>query len=117
MTEDLITDLSRISGAFVTARNTSFTFKGKNVDVRQAGREFGVRYILEGSVRRSDDRVRVNVQLIDAETGSHVWADRFDIAAENAYALQDAVTGRLARALNIELKEAVSRRVGPRSPR
>ena len=116
VTEDLITDLSRISGAFVTARNTSFTFKGKNVDVRQAGRELGVRYILEGSVRRSDDRVRVNVQLIDAETGSHVWADRFDIAAENAYALQDAVTGRLARALNIELKEAVSRRVARGRP-
>ena len=110
MTEDLIADLSRISGAFVTARNTSFTFKGKNVDVRQVGRELGVRFILEGSVRRGDARVRVNVQLIDAEAGSHVWADRFDIAAEDAYTLQDEVTARLARALNIEPKEAVSRR-------
>ena len=79
MTEDLIADLSRISGAFVTARNTSFTFKGKSVDVRQVGRELGVRFILEGSVRRGEGRVRVNVQLIDAEAGSHVWADRFDI--------------------------------------
>jgi TolB-like protein/Tfp pilus assembly protein PilF len=116
VTEDLIADLSRISGAFVTARNTSFTFKGKSVDVRQVGRELGVRFILEGSVRCGDGRVRVSVQLIDGEAGSHVWADRFDIAAEDAYALQDEVTARLARALNIELKEAVSRRAARGRP-
>jgi TolB-like protein len=91
VTEDLITDLSRISGAFITARNTSFTYKGKNVDVSQVGREPGVRYILEGGVRRGDGRVRVSAQLIDADTGTHVWADRFDIAAEDAYALQDEI--------------------------
>jgi len=78
ITDDLTTDLSRISGSFVIARNTAFTYKGKSVDAKQIGRELGVRYVLEGSVRRTGDRVRVNVQLIDAETNAHLWADRFE---------------------------------------
>ena len=77
VTDDLTTDLSRISGSFVIARNTAFTFKGKSIDAKQVGRELGVRYVFEGSVRRTGDRVRVNAQLIDAESGAHVWADRF----------------------------------------
>ena len=78
ITDDLTTDLSRISGSFVIARNTAFTYKGKPVDAKQIGRDLGVRYVLEGSVRRNGDQVRVNVQLIDAETGAHLWADQFD---------------------------------------
>ena len=78
VTESLTTDLSRISGSFVIARNTAFTFKGKAVDVKQIGRELNVRYVLEGSVQRGGNRLRVNVQLIDAETGNHLWAERFD---------------------------------------
>jgi adenylate cyclase len=78
ITDDLTTDLSRISGSFVIARNTAFTYKGKSVDVKQIGSELGVRYVLEGSVRRTGDQVRVNVQLIDTESGAHLWADRFD---------------------------------------
>ncbi len=78
MTESLTTDLSRIAGSFVIARNTAFTFKGKAVDVKKLGRELKVSYALEGSVQRSGNRLRVNVQLIDAETGEHVWAERFD---------------------------------------
>ncbi|MGE0743803.1 MAG: adenylate/guanylate cyclase domain-containing protein [Rhodospirillales bacterium] len=116
ITEDLITDLSRISGAFVTARNSAFAYKGKAVDVRAVGRELGVRYVLEGSVRRAAERVRVTAQLVDAEIGTHVWADRFDVAAADAYALQDDVTGRIARALNVELKESVSRRAARGRP-
>ena len=78
ITDDLTTDLSRISGSFVIARNTAFTNKGKPVDAKQIARELGVRYVLEGSVRRAGDKVQVNVQLIDATTGAHLWADRFD---------------------------------------
>jgi TolB-like protein/class 3 adenylate cyclase/Tfp pilus assembly protein PilF len=118
ITEDLITDLSRISGAFVTSRNTSFALKvgGGAPAARTVGRELGVRHVLEGSVRRSADHVRVNVQLVDTETGAQVWADRFDVAARDAYALQDTITGRLARALHVELKESVSRRVARGRP-
>src|SRR5437660_1574288 len=78
VTDDLTTDLSRISGSFVIARSTAFTFKGKPADAKQIGRELGVRYVLEGSVQRAGDQVRMNVQLIDAEGGAHVWADRFE---------------------------------------
>ena len=78
VTESLTTDLSRISGSFVIGRHTAFTYKGKAVDLRQIGRELNVRYILEGSVQRSADQLRVNVQLVDAETGNHLWAERFD---------------------------------------
>jgi TolB-like protein/class 3 adenylate cyclase/Flp pilus assembly protein TadD len=110
ITENLITDLSRIAGAFVISRNTSFTYRGQAIDVRQIGRELGVRNVLEGSVSRSDERVRVNAQLISTRTGAHVWADRFDVAVEDIYAVQDQITGRIARALNMELKEQMSRR-------
>ena len=103
ITEDLTTDLSRISGSFVIARNTAFTYKGKPVDVKQAGRELGVRYVLEGSVRRTGHQVRVNVQLVDAETGAHLWADRFDTDRVNLPEAQDAIVGRIARTLNVEL--------------
>ena len=83
ITEDLTTDLSRISGSFVIARNTAFTYKGIAVDAKQLGRDLGVRYVLEGSVRRLGDQVQVNVQLIDTESGAHVWADRFETDRRN----------------------------------
>jgi TolB-like protein/class 3 adenylate cyclase/Tfp pilus assembly protein PilF len=111
ITDDLTTDLSRISGSFVIARNTAFTYKGKSVDVKQVGRELGVRYILEGSVRQIGDQVRVNVQLVDAESGSHLWADRFDTDRANLAETQDSVTGRLARMLNLELVDDIDRRI------
>jgi adenylate cyclase len=89
VTESLTTDLSRLRGSFVIARNTAFTFKGKNVDAREIGKELGVRYVLEGSVQRDAGRMRVNVQLIDAETGNHLWADRFDKPAADLFEMQD----------------------------
>ena len=110
LTEDLTTDLSRIEGALVIARNTMHSYRGKTVDVRQIGRELDVRYVLEGSVRRLEKQVRVNVQLIDAETGAHVWAERFERVAEDLFSFQTEVTGRIARALNLQLKEAESQR-------
>jgi adenylate cyclase len=111
ITDDLTTDLSRISGSFVIARNTAFTYKGKPADVKQIGRELGVRYLIEGSVRRSGNQVQVNVQLIDAETGAHLWADRFDTDRTNLTGAQNEITGRLARTLNVELFQAASRRI------
>src|SRR5262249_32017209 len=83
VTDDLTTDLSRISGSFVIARTTAFTYRGKPVDVKQLGRDLGVRYVLEGSVRRSGNQVHVNVQLIDTATGAHLWAQRFDVDRQN----------------------------------
>jgi TolB-like protein/class 3 adenylate cyclase len=111
ITDDLTTDLSRIADSFVIARTTAFTYKGKSVDVQQVARELGVRYVLEGSVRRTGDQVRVNVQLVDARTGSHIWADRFQTDRANLAEAQDEITSRLARTLNLELAEAVGRRV------
>jgi adenylate cyclase len=111
ITDDLTTDLTRISGSFVIARNTAFTYKGKPVDVRQLGRELGVRYVVEGSVRRAGEQIRVNVQLIDAETGAHVWADRFDTDRTNLAEAQDEIIGRLARSLNVELTRHAGRRI------
>jgi TolB-like protein/class 3 adenylate cyclase len=102
VTESLITDLSRISGSFVIARNTAFTFKGKAIDVKQVGRELNVRYILEGSVQRSGNRLRVNVQLINAEAGNHLWAERFDKAVADLFDMQDEIVSRLANALNAQ---------------
>ena len=110
LTEDLTTDLSRIEGAFVIARNTMQTYRGKGVDVRQLGRELGVRYLIEGSVQRAERQVRVTAQLIDAETGAHLWAERFDRGAEDLFSFQSEVTGQIARALNLQLKEAESQR-------
>jgi TolB-like protein len=115
VTESLTTDLSRISGAFVIARNTAFTFKGKAVDVKKLGRELNVRYVLEGSVQRSSNRLRVNVQLIDAESGNHVWAERFEKQVADLFDLQDEIVSRLANTLNAELVAAKARRA-ERSP-
>ena len=95
MVEDITTGLSRIKWLFVIARNSSFTYKGRAVDVRQVGRELGVRYVLEGGVRRSGSRVRITTQLVEAETGRHLWADRFDGALENVFDLQDQITERV----------------------
>ncbi len=115
VTESLTTDLSRISGAFVIARNTAFTFKGKAVDVKKLGRELNVRYVLEGSVQRGGNRLRVNVQLIDAETGNHLWAERFDKPVADLFDMQDEIVSRLANTLNAQLIEAEARRA-ERSP-
>jgi adenylate cyclase len=96
VTESLTTDLSRIRGAVVIARNTAFTYKGKPLDVKTIGRELNVRYILEGSVQRGGNRMRVNVQFIDAETGSHLWAERFDKPLADLFDTQDEIVARLA---------------------
>jgi TolB-like protein len=111
VTDDLTADLSRIAGSFVIPRNSAFTYKGKPVEVRQVARELGVRYVLEGSVRRSAERVQVNVQLIDGESGAHVWVDRFDTDRRNLAEAQSEITARLARTLNIELLHDVGRRI------
>jgi adenylate cyclase len=110
ITDDLTTDLSRISRSFVIARNTAFTYKGKPVDVKQIGRELGVRYVLEGSVRRTGHQVRVNAQLIDANTGAHLWAERFDRDTSELFTLQDEITRRIAVELNLELIAAEAAR-------
>jgi len=110
ITESLTTDLSRINGAFVIARNTAFTFKGKPVDVKKLGHELNVRYVLEGSVQRGGNRLRVNVQLIDAETGNHLWAERFDKPVVDLFDMQDEIVSRLANALDAELIAAEARR-------
>ena len=112
-TEDLITDLSRIRDAFVIARRSSFTYKGKVIDVRRVAEELGVRYILEGSVRRSHDEVRINAQLIDAETNRHIWSNRYDRDLTNAFSVQSEVTGQIASVLKAELREADLERQGP----
>ena len=110
VTESLTTDLSRIRGSLVIGRNTAFTYKGKAVDLKQIGRELNVRYVLEGSVQRGGNRMRVNVQLIDAETGSHLWAERFDKPLADLFDMQDEIVTRLASALNAELFAAEARR-------
>ena len=106
ITDDLTTDLSRISGGFVIARNTAFTFKGKAVDVKKIGRELGVRYVVEGSMRWAGDLLRLNVQLTDAESGAHLWTDRFDTDPADLAQGQNEITGRLARSVNLKLLEA-----------
>ena len=100
ITESLTTDLSRINGSFVIARNTAFTFKGKAMDVQKLGRELNVRYVLEGSVQRGGNRMRVNVQLIDVETGNHIWAERFDKPIIDLFDMQDEIVSSLANTLN-----------------
>jgi TolB-like protein/Flp pilus assembly protein TadD len=110
VTESLTTDLSRISRAFVIARNTAFTFKGKAADVKRVGRELNVRYVLEGSVQRGGNRLRVNVQLVDAETGNHLWAERFDKPFADLFEVQDEIVSRLANTLNAQLVAAEARR-------
>lgn len=114
MTDDLITDLSKVAGLFVIARNSTFVYKGKSRDVREIGKTLGVRYVLEGSVRRSGGEVRVNAQLIDATTGGHVWADRYDGALNNIFVLQDKVTHSVVAALSVELTKDEQDRVSRR---
>jgi TolB-like protein len=115
VTESLTTDLSRIRNTVVIGSNTAFTYKGKIVDSKQMGRELNVRYILEGSVQRGGARMRVNVQLIDAETNNHLWAERFDKPLADIFEMQDEIVARLAGALNTELVAAEARRA-ERSP-
>jgi len=110
ITEDVTTDLSRIQNSLVISRNTAFTYRNKPVDTKQIGRELGVRYVLEGSVRRSSNKVRVSAQLIDAETDAHLWVDQFDSDISDLLALQNDITSRIAITLNVELsrREAAS---------
>ena len=108
--EDIITGLSHMKGIFVIARNSSFTYKGEAVDVTRVGRELGVRYVLEGSVRRGGERVRVTAQLIDAGTGGHVWADRYDGTLEDVFALQDEITAKVLSAVGPEITLAEMQR-------
>ena len=103
ISEDLTTALSRFAWLFVIARNSAFTYKGKAVDVKQVGRELGVRYVLEGSVRRASDRVRVTAQLIDAESGRHVWAQRYDRNMIDVFDLQDDIVASIATAVGPEI--------------
>ena len=112
VTESLTTDLSRISSAFVIGRHTAFTLKGKAVDLKQVGRELNVRYVLEGSVQRGGNRLRVNVQLIDAETGNHLWAERFEKPVADLFDMQDEIVSRLANTLDAQLIEVEARRAG-----
>jgi TolB-like protein/Flp pilus assembly protein TadD len=111
ITEDLITDLSKISGLFVIARNSSFSYKGQQVKVRQVAEELGVRYVLEGSVRRAGDEVRINAQLINATTGGHLWAERYDGTLADVFDLQDKVTEKIVDALALELTPQEAQRV------
>jgi len=110
ITEDLTTDLSRISGLFVVARNSSFSYKGRSVDVRKISQELGVRYVLEGSVRRSGDQIRINAQLVDGNSGGHLWAERFDGTMADVFALQDNVNRKIVAALEVSLTAADEKR-------
>jgi len=107
ISEDIITELSRFRSLFVIARNSSFTYKGKSIDIKQVGRELGVRYVLEGSIRRAANRVRVTAQLIDATTGSHIWAEKYDRVLEDIFAVQEEVTQAIVAAIapHIETSE------------
>jgi TolB-like protein len=109
--EDLTTDLSRIAGSFVIAPNTAFTYKSKSIGTTQIGRELGVQYVLEGSVREIGDQIRVNAQLIDAESGAHLWADLFDTDRTDLTAAQNEIVGRLAQSLNLEFAQMAGRRI------
>src|SRR5476651_499195 len=105
ISEDIITALSKLSELFVIARNSSFTFKGRNVDVRDVSKNLGVRYVVEGSVRKSGNRVRITSQLIDATTGGHLWAERFDRDLTDIFAVQDDVTRQIVAALEVNLAQ------------
>ncbi|MGQ7844777.1 adenylate/guanylate cyclase domain-containing protein [Granulosicoccus sp. 3-233] len=110
MTEDIITDLSKVSGLFVIARNSSFAYRGKSVDIRTVGQELGVSHVLEGSVRRVGDQLRVNVQLIEVATGGHLWADRIDGETADVFKLQDQMTQHIVNALKVRMTSAEQRR-------
>ena len=105
LVEDIITSLSKVSNLFVTARNSTFVFKGRAIDVREAARQLGVRYVLEGGLRKGGNRVRVTAQLIDGQTGSHVWAERYDRLLENIFDVQDEITREITTALQVRLTE------------
>jgi adenylate cyclase len=114
MTEDLITDLSKVSGLFVIARNSTFTYKGKAVDVKRIGRELGVRHVLEGSVRKAGARVRITAQLVDADSGGHVWAERFDRELADIFSTQDEVVEKIVAALSVTLTRGEEKRLRQR---
>src|SRR5712692_1307237 len=114
ITEDLITDLSKLSGLFVISRNSAFLYKSKAVNPQQVSRELGVRYMLEGSVRKAGNRVRISAQLIDTTTGDHLWADRYDRELQDIFAVQDEVTHKIVAALQVKLTEGEQKR--PRRP-
>ena len=114
ITEDLITDLSKISGLFVIARNSSFAFKGQALDLRRIGDELGVGHVLEGSVRKAGGRVRINAQLIDAATGGHLWAERYDGELDDIFTLQDEITEKIVGALKASLTPSEQDRAGRR---
>jgi hypothetical protein len=116
MVEDIITGLSRIKWLFVIARNSSFIYKGKSVDVKQVGRELGVRYLLEGSVRKASNRVRVTGQVVEAATGRHVWAERYDRTLEDIFELQDELTTSVVAAIEPSLRQAEIERVKRKRP-
>ena len=111
ITEDIITALSKITNLFIVARNSTFTYKGQAVDVRRVGREQGVRYVLEGSVRRSGNRLRITSQLIDADTGNHIWAERYDRTLDDIFALQDEITREVTTAIQVKLLEGEQARI------
>ncbi|MET4279382.1 MULTISPECIES: hypothetical protein [unclassified Bradyrhizobium] len=110
VTEALTTDMSRISGAFVIGRHTAFTYKRATINLKKIGRELNVRYLLQGSVQRSGNRLRANAQLVDSESGSHLWAERFDKPVADLFDMQDEIVARLASELNAELIAAEARR-------
>src|SRR5206468_6949855 len=114
--EDIITGLSRLRWLFVIARNSSFTYKARNVDVRQVGRELGVRYVLEGSVRKSGNRVRVTGQRVEAETGNHLWAERYDRELADIFAVQDEITEAVTIAIAPAIADAEQRRAMRKPP-
>jgi adenylate cyclase len=116
ITEELTTNLSRIAGSFVIAGSTAFTYKGKAIDAKQIGKALGVRYLLEGSAQQSDNRVRINAQLISAETGAHLWADQFDADRANLLLMQDEIVTRLARTLEVQLWKVDAARVARTRP-
>jgi adenylate cyclase len=107
LVEDIITTLSKLAGLTVIARNSTFVYKGRAVDLREVGKELGVRYLLEGSVRRAGNKIRVAAQLIDAHTGSHVWAERYDRPLDDIFAVQDEIADRRASVLRAQWGRAV----------
>ena len=111
MTEDLITDLSKVSGLFVIARNSSFAYKGKATKVQDIGRELGVKFMLEGSIRKAGNRVRITAQLVDTQTGGHLWADRFDRELTDIFATQDEVVQKIVAALAVKLTRREEQRL------
>jgi adenylate cyclase len=111
ISEDVITDLSKIAGLMVISRNSSFTYKGGSIDIRAVGRDLGVRSVLEGSIRRAGNRVRITAQLIDATNGAHLWADRYDRDLTDIFAVQDDVTRRIVDALKVTLSPSEKERL------